>query len=152
MPELTVGDILGRPRRAREGLVTARPDETVRDAARRMAEHSCGSVLVMGRRGDALAGIFTERDLLVRVVAAGLDPARTPVAEVMTADPETIGADAPVRDAVRRMDEGAFRHLPVVGGDGRVVGVLSVRDVPVLELGRMADELDNRHRLAERIW
>lgn len=151
MPELCVGDILARPRRAREGLVTARPDETVRDAARRMAEHSCGSVLVMAPDGG-LGGIFTERDLLVRVVAAGLDPAGTPVSDVMTAGPETIGAEAPVRDAVRRMDEGAFRHLPVVGEDGRVVGVLSIRDVPVLELGRMADELDSRHRLAERLW
>jgi CBS domain-containing protein len=69
----------------------------------------------------------------------------------MTRGPETIGVDTPVRDAVRRMDEGAFRHLPVVDA-GRVVGVLSARDIPVLELGRMADELDRRHRLAERLW
>jgi CBS domain-containing protein len=68
MPELSVGGVLARPRRARDRLVTARPDETVHDAARRMAEHNCGSVLVMGP-DEGLLGIFTERDLLVRVVA-----------------------------------------------------------------------------------
>ena len=150
MPELSVGGVLARPTRVRDRLVTARPDETVRDASRRMAEHNCGSVLVVGGDG-ALVGIFTERDLLVRVVALGRDPAATPVAEVMTREPETIGVEVPVRDAVRRMDEGAFRHMPVVEG-GRVVGVISARDVPVLELGRMAEELDSRHRLAERLW
>ena len=69
----------------------------------------------------------------------------------MTADPETIRGDKPVEEAIRRMDEGGFRHLPVVDG-GRVLGVVSVRDIPVLEMGRMAKELDGRHRLAERIW
>jgi CBS domain-containing protein len=88
---------------------------------------------------------------MVRVVAAGLDPAKTKLREVMTADPETIEADEPVAVAVRRMDEGAYRHLPVTDA-GEVVGVLSIRDIPILELGRMAAELDERHRLAERIW
>ena len=150
MPELSVGGVLARPRRARGDLVSARPDETVHDAAKRMTERNCGSVLVMGADGS-LAGIFTERDLLVRVVAPGRDPTATPVSDVMTREPETIGAEESVREAVRRMDEGAFRHLPVVEG-GRVVGVLSARDIPVLEFGRMADELDSRHRLAERLW
>jgi CBS domain-containing protein len=114
-----------------------------------MAENCCGSVLVM--QGERLLGIFTERDLLVRVVAADLDPMATRLDEVMTKDVETIGAEEPVREAIRRMDEGCFRHLPVVLG-GRVLGVLSSRDIPVLELGRMAEELERRHRLAERIW
>ena len=69
----------------------------------------------------------------------------------MTADPETIGAEEPVEDAVRRMDAGAFRHLVVVDG-GRVLGVVSTRDIPALTTGRMAKELDQRHRLAERVW
>jgi CBS domain-containing protein len=115
-----------------------------------MTEHNCGSVLVLGADGG-LVGIFTERDLLVRVVAPGRDPAADAVSDVMTREPETIGVEASVREAVRRMDEGAFRHLPVVER-GRVVGVLSARDIPVLEFGRMADELDSRHRLAERLW
>ena len=69
----------------------------------------------------------------------------------MTADPETIGAEEPVQEAVRRMDEGSFRHLVVVSG-GRVLGVVSTRDIPALTMGRMAKELDQRHRLAERVW
>lgn len=149
MPERSVRTILGRARRGRDNLVTARPDETVADAARRMAERSCGSILVLDR--DLLLGIFTERDLLVRVVAPGRDPGATPLAEVMTAEPETIDIDESVVDAVRRMDEGSFRHLPVLDA-GRVVDVISVRDVPILQIGRMAEELDKRHRLAERLW
>jgi CBS domain-containing protein len=149
MPERPVRSVLRR-RRLGPALVSARPDETVRAAAERMAENACGSVLVM-EGGERMVGIFTERDLLVRVVAAGKDPARTPVREVMTADPETIDAGEPLTEAIRRMDEGAFRHLPVVDG-GEVLGVLSVRDIPVADMGRMARELDERHRLAERIW
>ncbi len=148
MPERPVRSILHR-RRSGPDLVSARPDETVRDAAKRMAEQRCGSILVV--EDERLLGIFTERDLLVRVAAAGLDPATTTLREVMTADPETIGAEEPVEDAVRRMDAGGFRHL-VVGGGGRVLGVVSTRDIPALTMGRMAEELDRRHRLAERVW
>jgi CBS domain-containing protein len=148
VPERPVRSILRR--RPGPALVTAGPGETVRAAAECMSENCCGSILVVEGE-EHLLGIFTERDLLVRVVAAGLDPAETELCEVMTRDVETIGAEEPVREAVRRMDEGGFRHLPVAYG-GRVVGVLSLRDIPVLELGRMAEELDRRHRLAERIW
>jgi CBS domain-containing protein len=148
MPGRPVRAILHR-RRSGPDLVSARPDETVCVAAKRMVEQGCGSILIV--EGDRLLGIFTERDLLVRVAAAGLDPATTKLRDVMTADPETIGAEEPVEDAVRRMDAGAFRHLVVVDG-GRVLGVVSTRDIPALTTGRMAKELDQRHRLAERAW
>ena len=148
MPERPVRSILHR-RRSGPDLVSARPDETVRDAAERMAEQGCGSILII--EDERLLGIFTERDLLVRVAAAGLELTTTRLRDVMTADPETIGAEEPVREAVRRMDEGALRHLVVVSG-GRVLGVISTRDIPVLTMGRMAEELDRRHRLAERAW
>jgi CBS domain-containing protein len=143
-----VRSILHR-RRSGPDLVSARPDETVCDAAKRMAEQGCGSILVV--EDERLLGIFTERDLLVRVAAIGLDLTTTKLRDVMTADPETIGAEEPVEDAVRRMDAGAFRHLVVVSG-GRVLGVVSTRDIPALTTGRMAKELDQRHRLAERAW
>jgi CBS domain-containing protein len=138
-----------RRRRLGPELVAARAEETVCDAAKRMAENKCGSILIMDR--ERLLGIFTERDLLVRVVATGRNPAETRLADVMTTDLETIDGDDSIEEAIRRMDEGAFRHLPVVDSE-RVLGVLSARDIPILELGSMAKELDERHRLAERIW
>ena len=138
-----------RRRRLGPVLVAAQPEDSVCDAARRMAENRCGSILIMEQ--ERLLGIFTERDLLVRVVASGRNPAETRVREVMTTDIETIDGDETIEDAIRRMDEGAFRHLPVVD-HGQVLGVLSARDIPILDLGSMAKELDARHRLAERIW
>jgi CBS domain-containing protein len=99
---------------------------TVRDAVRVMALRNIGSVLIM--EDAVLQGIFTERDLLRRVVGRDLDPARTPLAEVMTVDPVTIGAGQSAAEAVVKMREGHFRHLPVVDADGTVVAVLSQRD------------------------
>jgi CBS domain-containing protein len=133
----------------RDQPLVGRPDDTVQAAAARMAERCCGSILVCD--GDRLRGIFTERDLLARVVAAGCDPARTRLAEVMTPDPETIEGAEPVIEAVRRMDEGCYRHLPVLEG-GRVLGVVSLRDVPFEVLARVHPELEQRHALAERLW
>ena len=148
MPGRSVRSIIRR-RRLGPKLISAHPDETAREAAKRMAENCCGSVLVM--EDDRMLGIFTERDLLARVVAAGRNPAQAKVREVMTTDVQAIEAAEPVEEAIRRMDEGGFRHLPVVEG-GRVLGIVSARDIPILELGRMAEELHERHRLAERIW
>ena len=148
MPERPVRSLLGRHRLG-PALVTAGPDATAREAAGRMAEACRGDLLVV--EDGRVLGLFTERDLLERVVAAGRDPAGTRLREVMRADFETVGAEAPVAEAVLRMDEGGLRHLVVVEGD-RVVGVLSSRDIPALELGGMALELHERHRLAEQVW
>ena len=124
-------------------------DETVASAAKRMAEAFCSSILIC--EGERLVGIFTERDLLVGVVAAGREPSATPLAEVMTRDPDTIDAAAPVIDAIRRMDEGNFRHMPVLEA-GRIVGVISWRDLPFDERVGIEPELEQRHGLAERMW
>ena len=137
MPNRPVRAILGR-RRLGPALVGAAPDETARDAARRMAETCRGNLLVV--EDGRVLGLFTERDLLERVVAAGRDPAGTRLREVMTAEPATIEADAPVWQAILRMDEDGPRHLVVVEGE-RVLGVLSNRDIPVLELGHAAEKL-----------
>jgi CBS domain-containing protein len=144
MPKRRVREIIQRDR-----PLVGRPDDTIREAAARMAAHRCGSILVC--EDKALRGIFTERDLLARVVAGGRDPATTRLAEVMTPDPDTIEEAAPVAEAVRRMDEGCFRHLPVLQG-GRVLGVISLRDVPIAVLAGLRPELEQRHALAERIW
>ena len=133
----------------RDRLVSVGPQTTVRKAAEMMAENRCGSILVM--QGDELLGIFTERDLLNRVAAAGKDLGSTHLAEVMTKDPDTIGADEPVKDAIRRMDEFSYRYLPVIDG-GKVIGVLSTRHLPFSGVLSMQGELAERHALAERMW
>lgn len=144
MSDHTVRSIIKRPEPLRGSA-----KETVRDACRRMAEEACSSILIC--ESHDLKGIFTERDLLVRVVAAGLDPDKVTLGEVMTGDPDTIDGAEPVVEAIRRMDEGQYRHLPVTE-QGKVVGVVAIRDLPLEDLSRMQPELDQRHELAERIW
>jgi CBS domain-containing protein len=102
------------------------PDQIVGDAVRLMRDHRVGCVLVC--RDDRLVGVFTERDLMRRVLAAGL-PLSTTVAECMTADPVVVGPKEPIGVAVRRMEEGGYRHLPVVDEIGRPLGVLSVKRI-----------------------
>jgi CBS domain-containing protein len=87
----------------------------------------------------------------VRVVAAGRDAARTKLAEVMTREPDTIEGSEPVIEAVRRMDECCYRHLPVLEGE-QILGVITLRDVPLDVMVRLQPELEQRHMLAERLW
>jgi signal-transduction protein with cAMP-binding, CBS, and nucleotidyltransferase domain len=128
--------------------VVARPDETAQAAATRMAEEACRSILVCD--GDQLCGIFTDRDLMIRVVSRGLDPGKTRLAEVMTRDPDRIESTEPAREALRRMDVFALHHLPVVE-DGRVLGMISLSDLPADLLVRMLPEQEQWHALAERM-
>jgi signal-transduction protein with cAMP-binding, CBS, and nucleotidyltransferase domain len=98
----------------------------VGEAVEVMRRERTGCLLVT--RGGKLAGIFTERDLLTRVLAAGR-PLTTAVEDVMTVDPVSVGPKDPIRTAIRRMEDGGYRHLPVVDEDGRPVGVLSAKAV-----------------------
>jgi CBS domain-containing protein len=125
------------------------PGASVRTACRLMAERHCGSVLVVDR--ERLVGIFTERDAVQRVFACGLDPDLTFLAEVMTTEPDTIGPNERVDEAIRRMDEFGYRHLPVTENQ-RAVGVLSIRDLPIEELAAMHAELESRRVIAEHAW
>lgn len=106
------------------GIDAAAP---VADAVAAMRRHNTGCLLVTDR--GRLAGIFTERDLLVRVLARGRSLAATTVRAVMTPDPVTVQPKDSVRTAIRRMEKGGYRHLPVVDEGGRPVGVLSARRV-----------------------
>lgn len=101
-------------------------DRPVRDAVIALREHRIGCVLVT--RQGRLVGLFTERDLLVKVLAAGL-PLGVPLAECMTSDVVTVEPKDSVRTALARMQAGGYRHLPVVGEDGRPVGVLSAKRI-----------------------
>jgi citrate synthase len=118
--ERTVGDIMSRP------VVTARPAETVADAAGVMRERHVGSVVVVDADERAI-GILTERDM-IRLASAGSDASTAKVSEWMTADPDTVGPDIEVRDAFARLSEHGYRHIPVVE-DAKLVGVVSMRDL-----------------------
>ena len=102
------------------------PEQTVADAVRLMRERRVGCLLVC--RGDQVLGVFTERDLMRRVLAAGL-PLTTPVVACMTTNPVVVGPKESIGAAVRRMEEGGYRHLPVVDEAGRPLGVLSVKHI-----------------------
>jgi signal-transduction protein with cAMP-binding, CBS, and nucleotidyltransferase domain len=115
---------------------------TVREAARLMAEKNIGAVLVF--EGGDLRGIFSERDLVRRVVLERRDPDRTPVCDVMTVDVATIEEDATLEEAMSVMKRANCRHLPVVK-DGKVVEFLSMRDVSHFELADKTDELRHMH-------
>ena len=107
------------------------PDDTVTDAIRTMQREHRGCVLVTddGSVRSKLTGIFTERDVLFRIVDRGRNPASLPVGEVMTPDPETLSVHATVAYVLNKMSVGGFRHVPVVDDDHRPYGVISVRDV-----------------------
>lgn len=113
-------------------LITAPGSTTVIEAARLMRENHVGAVMVVEE--GRLAGVFTERDALFRVIAEGRDVQTAQVADVMTRNPQTIHPDKPFPDALHVMYEGGFRHVPVVE-DGRPVGMISARDAlgPELE-------------------
>ena len=98
---------------------------TVLEAAIMMKQQGKGALLVV--EGSRLTGIFTERDALFRVIAAGRDPATTKLADVMTPQPQTMHPDEPFVKALRVMHKRGFRHLPVVE-HGRPLGVVSARD------------------------
>ncbi len=119
-------------------------DASVHDAVVGMAERNVNSVLVIN--AGRLAGIFTGTDLIKKVVAVGLDPVQTALGDVMTRDPETVSPNVNAIEALHRMQDGHFRHLPVVD-DGEVVGILSRRDF----LGYEVDELEHQEKLWEKI-
>ncbi len=120
MPIRAIADVLKD-----QQLVRLEPSATIAEAARAMSDHHVGAVVVVDEHG--LVGIFTERDMVERVVAAGRPPGETRLADVMTRRPLWITPQTSVREALRTMKEHHLRHLPVMR-DGTVIGVVSVRD------------------------
>ena len=116
----------------REKLLTAAPDTRVSQAAKLMAKRRVGAIMVVEH--ENLVGIFTERDMLIRVVAQDRDAHATHLAEVMTASPLTVDPGKSFGYALLMMQENGFRHVPVVES-GRVIGIVSVRNAldPELE-------------------
>lgn len=101
-------------------------DSPVRDAIRQMQTQRVGCVLVC--RNDQLVGIMTEVDI-VRKAELGEDSLNEPIQQWMTPAPVSIPADASIWDAAKTMKEGGFRHLPVLDGEGRAMGFISIRNI-----------------------
>ena len=118
-------------------LVEMPGSATVFEAAKLMQANGVGSVLVT--KDGSLEGIFTERDMVCRVVARGLAPEETSLDQVMTRKPDTIDANATAIEALRLMQDGGYRHLPVVQV-GKLVGIVSRRDFFGVEKARLDEE------------
>lgn len=104
---------------------------SVKDAMQAMKRRHRGCVVITadGKPTSSLIGIFTERDILVKVIDCGRNPATIPLADVMTRDPESLALDAKLAWALNLMSVGGFRHLPVTDQEGRPALIISVRDI-----------------------
>ena len=121
-----------------QNIVSAEAHQTVLEVASMMVEHNIGAVPVL--QNGQLAGIFSERDLMSRVVVSGKDPAHTAVSEVMTEDPLTVAPDDQLETCMTLMKRHGFRHLPVCSGR-ELKGVVSLRDIMLHDLDAKDDEV-----------
>jgi CBS domain-containing protein len=108
--------------------VSLGPDGTATEAATQMRDQDTGAILVV--EGDDLTGIVTDRDIVVRAVAEGIDPDDCRIGDICTRDPESLSPDQPVEEAIRILRDSKVRRVPVVE-DGRPVGVLSIGDLAI---------------------
>ena len=122
MPERTVFQSMSQ-----RHVISLGPNASLYEAACVMTRANCGSVLIIDS-SNTLMGIVTERDLMTRVMAKALDPAKTPCSTVMTRGPRTVPPETKVADAVLLMIERGFRNLPVITAEGKILGVFSARD------------------------
>ena len=133
---------------ANQTLVTLPTDTSIRHAAIVMSEHNIGAVPVVD--DGRLVGIFTERDILRRVVARDLDINGTTLGQVMTPNPQTTAANRPVSHALHLMHEAGYRHMPVVE-DGRLIGMISARDAHAREQLTFEQAADFRESVVENL-
>ena len=127
----------------REKFIAVAPDQTVSQAARLMATRNAGAVMVV--EANQLIGIFTERDVVFRVVALGHDPKETHLREVMTVNPKTLGPSQSYGHALVIMQENGFRHVPVVD-EGKPIGIISSRNAMDPDLEEfVADQRRREH-------
>ena len=124
-------------------FLTAPPETTVSNAAKLMAKKNAGAILVIANEG--LIGIFTERDVVFRVIAKGRDAKTTTLNEVMTAAPKTLEPGKSYGHALLLMQENGFRHVPVVE-NGRAIGIVSSRNAMDPDLEEfISDERRREH-------
>jgi CBS domain-containing protein len=118
---------------------------SVRAACRLMAEKRIGAMLVV--ESNKIVGIFTERDALNKVLATGVDPDATTLAQVMVSNPMTIRSDKPLGFALAMMADGGFRHVPVVDENGAPLGMVSARDALGQDMLELEKEMKRREDL-----
>jgi CBS domain-containing protein len=122
------------------------PDMSIQDCVRKIIDEKSGAVLIV--QDEQLVGIFTERDALNRVLAAGLDPTSSKVSEVMTRDPIVITPNTKVEDALQIVSEKHIHHLPIVQ-DGKVLGMVSGGDLTHWVVKDEAKEIQHLVDIAE---
>ena len=111
-------------------LATASPDQTIRQAAQRMAEYDVGALVILNEaRGSRAVGVLTDRDIILRGVAEQLDPEQTKIAEIMTTPVFTVRDETPLNEALAKMAAAGTRRLVVVAEGDRVAGVLTLDDI-----------------------
>jgi len=125
-------------------LIYTAPSTSVREAVATMSDHNIGSILVM-ENNQKLVGIFSERDLLNRVVNEDLDPAKTPIHEVMTPDVVVVSGETARSDALQIMQENHIRHLPIADDD-KLYGIVSLRDLLSFEKELREQEVEQLRR------
>lgn len=141
MPYRPISDVIGhRP------FPTVSPGGTIRNSSIIMREMKSSAVLVV--EDGKLRGILTERDIVFRVVAMGLDPAATSVESIMTTQVQTIHEDKPFGHALHVMYEGGFRHLPVVDEGGTPVGLLAAHDALDIDGLQLEHDLVRRQEIS----
>jgi CBS domain-containing protein len=124
----------------------AASDESVLSAAQRMGKEGVGTLVVLDGRHRPI-GLVTDRDLVLRVVAARKDPVTTPIGKIMTHGPKVIDEDSSIESALSLMRAGGFRRIPVVDRKGSLVGILSLDDVLALlaeEVAQIGGVLDRQ--------
>jgi CBS domain-containing protein len=122
----------------RQAPITLPVNATVQQACKQMRDRRVGAILVTESDGR-LAGLFTGRDAVARVLAEALDPTATTLGGVMTVQPDTLKPDAHAIDALRMMNDGGYRHLPILDGT-RIAGIVSRGDFTGLEGARLDEE------------
>ena len=123
-----------------EGIQSVAPEDLVSDAVGKMKSSNIGALVVLDDKGD-IVGMFSERDVVTRVVGDGLDPNTTTVSEVMTPDPQCVQATMTVEEAMRKVTDERIRHLPLVTGN-KLEGLISSGDLTAWALTAQKAEIE----------
>ncbi|MDT8324633.1 MAG: CBS domain-containing protein [Bacteroidota bacterium] len=140
-PALEVSDLRRSLRSLMKPAITVEIDTTVKEAVNLMQDKRIGCVLVTSH--DKLLGIFTERDVLKKILGAAFDLRTTPITEVMTTNPQALNEDDTIAYALNFMDLGGYRHIPLVNDAFEPVGLVSVKDIVSYLVEHFADEVLN---------